>query len=306
MSGLPAASVVVCTRERPLHLRACLDALRRVTYPSFHIIVVDNGVQDGRTQSVARDFGARYVAQPVGGLSCARNAGLAAAETDIVAFLDDDALAQPAWLKALVDEFGDGRVMAVSGRVVPVAGQAESEDAGRLRGSYRGGGQRRWVSRQTDDWFALANFGGLGIGANMALRRSAMTWWKGFDERLGRGAPLMAGEETYAFASILKAGYAVVYTPDAVVEHPFAPPDDDIVPRRLQSRSALTAYATFLLMEEPRQASQVLRYLLRRVFRRPIEWREQVPRGDAAIPAWRAALAALYGPILYFRARNAR
>lgn len=298
----PSFAIVICTRDRPFHLRACLEAVQHLAYPgAYEVVVVDNGT-GAETQALARQFGARYIAAPGGGLSHARNAGLAAAQDEIVAFLDDDALPRPGWLNALAAEYDDPAVMAVSGSVVPVTGQDDSVEAGRLRGSYSGGKQRRVVTRAAADWFAMANFGGLGIGANMSFRRGATAFWRGFDERLGRGAPLHAGEETYALASILKAGYAVVYTPAAIVEHPFCPPAGDVVERRLQAHAASTAYVTFLLMEEPAHFWQVLRYLARRATRRSIPWRDSSAESTGAqVSRWRAAAAALAGPALYFR-----
>ena len=298
----PFASVVVCTRDRPYQLRACLEAIGRMEYPNLDVLVVDNAPATDATERVVRDARVRYVVELRTGLSRARNRGIAASEGDIIVFLDDDALPHPGWLKALALEFQDPQVMAAGGRVVPVPGQDSSEESGRLRGSYRGGLLRRVVTRDVNDWFAQTNFGALGIGTNMAFRRSVLRFWKGFDERLGRGTALEIGEETYAFACIVKAGYKVVYTPDALVEHPFSPPMDELVARRLRTRSAITAYITFLLVEEPEQALQLLQYLVRRLLHAPIEWRESVASPQREIvPRWRAALALAYGPVLYFR-----
>jgi O-antigen biosynthesis protein len=299
---LPFVSVVICTHQRAFQLRRCLEATYQLEYPSFEIVVVDNSPEDDSTSSTVRDFSrVRYAVERRLGLSRARNHGLSISNGEIIAFLDDDALPHPDWLRQIVGEFRDAQVMAVAGRVIPVAGQQGSGEAGRLRGSYRGGESRRIVGRANEDWYVQANFGALGIGANMAFRRAVLKAWNGFDVRLGRGTPLYVGEDTFAFSEIIRAGFSVVYAPTAIVEHPFAPPEEDLVQRRLRTRSAFTAYLSFLLLEEPAQAFQVLRHLFQRVLGARIEWRETVAMPEQEIvPRWRIALALLQGPFIYF------
>src|SRR5260370_34112009 len=66
----------------------------------------------------------------------------------------------------------------------------------------------------------MANCGGIGTGGNMALRSSSTGFWSGFDERLGRGAPIIGGEEHRVFSELIQNGYSVVYNPKAMVSHP--------------------------------------------------------------------------------------
>ena len=297
----PSCTVVVCTCERPQHLCSCLEALSRVEYENFSVLVVDNAPLSKATREIAAKFAVGYVVEPVPGLSRARNCGAQASTGDIIAYLDDDGLADAGWLRALVREFEDPAVAAVGGRVVPVGGLRESHEAGRLRGSYLPGEVRRKVDRRTSDWFAQTNFGALGIGTNMAFRRTAFERWCGFDPRLGRGTPLDVGEETYAFFKLIKLGYTMVYTPDAVVEHPYRPPKEDMLCRRIRSRASLTGYLTFLLFEEPLYAPQTLRYMGQRLCGKRPEWRGHLEPTDEIIPRWRAALALAGGPWLYFR-----
>ena len=297
----PCCSIVVCTHERPEHLRACLESLRRLDYESFSITIVDNAPQTERTRKLADEFAAGYQVEPRLGLSRARNHGAQKAKGDILAYLDDDALAKPGWLRALVHEFEDPAVVAVGGRVVPVGGESESRQAGQLRGSYLPGEVRLEVDRNSEDWFAKTNFGALGIGTNMAFRRSVFERWPGFDPRLGRGTLLDVGEETYAFAELVKLGYKAVYTPQAIVQHPYIPAQNELIPRRIRSRASLTAYLTFLLCEEPRFAPQTLRYIWQRLCGRPPQWRANLEPPEEVIPWWRASFALAGGPLLYFR-----
>ena len=113
-----SVSVVISTRNRPALLRRCLEGVTTQVPPPLEIVVVDNTHGDAAARAAASQAGARYLVEPVTGVSRARNRGVRAAAGDIVAFVDDDAVPEPTWLRALVDAFGDARVAAVSGRIL--------------------------------------------------------------------------------------------------------------------------------------------------------------------------------------------
>jgi len=110
-------SVIVCTRNRPNSLERCLRALRNQTYVPFEVLVVDSAPLDDQTREVAARLGARYLLEPLGGLSRARNIGARFCSTDVVTFLDDDCGPEPQWLSALMREFDDPSVMVVTGSI---------------------------------------------------------------------------------------------------------------------------------------------------------------------------------------------
>lgn len=303
----PACSVVVCTRDRPAHLDRCLASLRRLDYPRFDIIVVDNAPRDARTHQVADRWGAVYEVEPVPGLSRARNRGARLANTEIIAFLDDDAVAEPSWLCGLVREFRDPTVMTVTGRIeaTDIATSAGQAGSG-LTGAIAGGPERRRVGPLTPAWFEMANFGGLGDGGNMAFRRTAFDVWPGFDERLGRGMALDGGEEHHAFFSLIDRGYTVVYTPDAVVRHPYPATVEILRARHVRDLRSAAAYMTLLYVEHPPYRWQTVRYALEALggARRP--WRSGAVRTGGAgrlIPFWRTLVARASGPLLYLTVR---
>jgi O-antigen biosynthesis protein len=292
-----SCTVIVCTRDRSVQLEKCLEAVSRLRYPKFNVLVVDNAPQEARSQEVAMRWGARYCVEPNPGLSRARNRGARESDTEIVAYLDDDSLCEPEWLDALVSEFADSKVMVVTGKVSLVLPD------GNVAYPKQDINERRVVDRETSAWFELANFGGLGNGGNMAFRRCVFDRWPGFDERLGRGALLWGGEEHYAFFSLINRGHRVVYTPEAVVSHPYPHTRDDLRTRHLKSYAALTGYLTLLLLEEPRFRHATIKYIFEGIKHVERAWRYSSGASRSpiplSIPTWQKYLAYLSGPLLY-------
>ncbi|HEY0814604.1 MAG TPA: mycofactocin biosynthesis glycosyltransferase MftF, partial [Pseudonocardia sp.] len=118
-------TVVIPVRDRTEGLARLLTAL--AGEPLGRVIVVDDGSADpAAVQEVTRTAGADVVRHPVSrGPAAARNAGLAAASTPFVAFLDSDVVPRPGWLPALLARFADPAVGLVAPRIValpPVTG----------------------------------------------------------------------------------------------------------------------------------------------------------------------------------------
>jgi glycosyltransferase involved in cell wall biosynthesis len=126
-SASPSCTVVICTRDRPEQLDRCLAAVARLAYPHYDVLVVDNAPSDDRTRLVVARHGARYLLEPVTGLSRARNFGACASSSAVVAYLDDDSIPEPAWLDRLALEFRDPEVMAVTGRILAIDDPVESD-----------------------------------------------------------------------------------------------------------------------------------------------------------------------------------
>jgi glycosyltransferase involved in cell wall biosynthesis len=257
------------------------------------VIVVDNTSGDKETEAVAREFAAIYAVEPIPGASRARNRGLVESHSEIVAYLDDDATPDVHWLGNLLAPFKDPRVAAVAGRVVTPQTPAESSTRQTAR----------FLTNKDPEWFEIATFGGLVLASNMAFRRRACTGQRIFDERLGRGAPFQMGEEHYAFAFLLSRGYTAVYLPDATVFHP-NPTHSEI---RQEARNSI-AYSMLLFSEFPGRRLDLLRFLFRRVRRKPLTWPRDAPDpGEIVSSGWRVLLSAsLRAAILFFRTKRPR
>jgi glycosyltransferase involved in cell wall biosynthesis len=299
-ASVPTCSVVICTRDRPHELDRCLAAVTALDYPHFEVLVVDNAPKDRANADIAHRWGVRYIVESQPGLSRARNRGALASDSEIVAFIDDDAIPNRDWLTALAVEFQDSAVMAVAGRRLPLEVETEAQQ---LCDWVRDRNERRVVDRQTPFWFEIANFGGIGTGMNMAFRRRAFDLWPGFHQRLGRGTVLRGGEEHHAFFSLLDRGFRVIHTPDAVVRHPFPATMAALRTKQFKDLSAGMGYIALLLMEEPQHRKTILKYIFEALRGTPRSWRTQSVLAPSLVPWWCVPLARVSGPILYIWSR---
>ena len=97
----PRVTVLVAAYNGERFLQETLESVFAQDFESFEVVFVDDGSED-RTGEIAQSFPVRYVRQANQGLPAARNAGLALARGDLVAFLDDDDLLPPTKLSAQV------------------------------------------------------------------------------------------------------------------------------------------------------------------------------------------------------------
>ena len=203
-------SVVVCTHDRADDLRRCLVALAALEDP-VEVVVVDSASRS----PVPFVDGIRVVRLDEPGLSRARNAGLAAATGDLVAFVDDDAAVAPDWARRIAAPFAEDDVGCVGGACLPVFVSARPRWLSERLLQYAG------VTRFRERRDALARRD-YPFGANICFRRDALG--EGFPEDLGRtGSALLSGEEVVAIDRVRASGYRVVLEPAAVAHHVVAP-----------------------------------------------------------------------------------
>jgi glycosyltransferase involved in cell wall biosynthesis len=291
----PSSSVVVCTRHRPAALARCLTALAELDHPSYEVLVIDNSDGDDSARQLADRFGCRYVREPCVGLSRARNAGARAARGDVVAFTDDDAVPDLRWLRCHADALSDARLSATTGRVVSIEPKAAASRAYDAVGGDDLGTVPFHIDSRSPDWFERANFGGVGVGGNFALRSALFESGWGFREDLGLGARVL-GEEHYAFFELIRAGHAIAYVPDAVVRH--EPPHDlsGVELRKRRTLRGSSAYVAMLLVEEPEYRRRTVTYALGALRRQQRGWR---PHGASFGGRRDRLVAGLTGPALY-------
>jgi O-antigen biosynthesis protein len=197
----PRVSVVVCSYNGARTIRDCFEGLRRLAYPDFEVIVVNDGSSDA-TPAIAREYGFRVIDSENGGLSRARNLGLHAASGEIVAYLDDDAYPDPHWLRYLAWTFLHTTHVGVGGPNIPPPG-----DGPVAEGVARAPGGPLHVLLSDREAEHIP-------GCNMAFRRRALEAIGGFDPQFRT-----AGDDVDICWRLRQKGGTLGFHPAAMVWH---------------------------------------------------------------------------------------
>jgi O-antigen biosynthesis protein len=233
-SPVASVSVVVTTCCDPSALARCLGSIFSCDYDDFEVIVVENRPGTGATRRMlAERFGdapgLRYVEEPRPGLSRARNAGLEAADGELVAFTDDDTVVDAGWIRRSVEGFERSRdIDCVTGLILPLELETESQLLlDQFAGFGKGFERRTYRLPETRNGESLYPYapGTIGSGANTVVRRAVARELGGFDSTLGAGTQAAGGEDLDLYIRLLLAGHVIAYEPSAIVwhEHPDGP-----------------------------------------------------------------------------------
>ena len=241
-------SVVICTRNRPHEIKKCLKSLINQSQSPREILVVDNAPDTDATRAVVDEFPrVRYVPEPRPGLDRARNAGIRSSRGDIIAFVDDDVSVHSDWTARIAESFGDPKVTAVTGLVLPTQLRTFSQCYfERYWPLGKGFVMRRFTAR----FFSHTQGAGspvwdVGAGANMAFRRQAFVRFGRFDERLDVGAAGCSGDSEFWYR-VLAGGEHCLYNPTAVVFHHHRTQMKDL---KQQIYNYMKGHATALLIQ---------------------------------------------------------
>lgn len=210
----PTITVAVVSWRRPAELARCLRGLDRQLRPPDAVAVVvrptDAESRALLAETSRRPLPVRTVLVHAPGLIAARNAALDHASTEIVAFLDDDAVPHPDWTRRIVGAFADDPTLGGVGGRDWVAGEDRTATA-------RTVGKVQWFGRTIG-----AHHLGTGPprdvdilkGCNMSFRASAIRGLR-FDVRL-RGM----GDEDMAFSlAVRRRGWRLLYDPEVAIDH---------------------------------------------------------------------------------------
>ena len=213
---LPDATIAICTRDRTEDLERCLDGLLAMTHRA-PILVVDNAPSTEDTRLLVERYPTvRYVREPRPGLNNARNTALREATGHVVAFIDDDATPDVAWLATLLRNFQDPTVLAVTGLTMALELDSDAQIAFQRTGGFVRGFKRVLLDAGVCDpyhaWRA-------GAGVNMAMRRSVIEQVGWFDPALDAGTRTLAGGDTDYFRRLLLNGHRIAYDPQALNWH---------------------------------------------------------------------------------------
>ena len=211
------ASVIVCTYNRAQLLKNCLLSLDKQSIDNKHyeVIVVDNNSTDD-TQNVVKRFArnrpnTKLVTEKKQGLSYTRNRGWKEAKGRYVAYIDDDALAEPDWIEQIVNFLKTHpKINVFGGRynrffLNPFPGWLP-ENYGTLNL-----GNKIKILNQKDEWLS---------GSNIIFNKSILEKYGGFVTNLGmKGDKILYGEETELLVRLKKDGKSIYYVPAILVKH---------------------------------------------------------------------------------------
>ena len=258
-------TVVICTRDRPLGLSATLASLQQQTDPDFQVLVVENGSspESGRIVEKLGHPRCEYVVEPRPGLSRARNRALDAVRADLVAWIDDDEVADPDWVHRLKEGFAhEEEPAAVCGVMLPAELEFEAQVRFEQYGGFnKGRGMAPEVLRMGTSSVVspLYPLPGFGAGGNMAFRTGYLRSVGGFDPCLGAGTRTHGCEETRALSLLLSAGHAVLHWPTAITWHTHRR-EMAALEKQLQGYSAgLSAFYASMIRTRPTVAFDLLR-----------------------------------------------
>jgi O-antigen biosynthesis protein len=200
--ALPKVSVVVCAYNAARTLPECLRSLGEVDYPDYEVILVDDGSKDNTPEIAAEFPQIRYIRQTNHGLSVARNVGAEHATGEIIAYTDADCVADPDWLRCLVQAMQSQQVDAIGGpNITPQ--------------SDGWGAQCVAVSPGNPSHVMLDDCRAEHIpGCNMAFRREALLRLGGFDPQYRQ-----AGDDVDMCWRLLDEGGSIGYASGGFVWH---------------------------------------------------------------------------------------
>ena len=227
---MPTVSVIVVSNGRPDALQRCLLGLSQIDHPACEVIVVADAISWPAIAASGLGHAIKTVDFDRPNISAARNAGLAVAAGDVVAFIDDDAVPEPTWLSHLTAPFADETVTATGGFVRARNGIAFQW---RARLAFQDA-QTTPIAVDAVRPTLIAAGPGRAVkteGTNMAVRRQAMIAMGAFDEAFA-----FYLDETDINLRLAAQRATTAIVPLAQVHHGFAPSvrrRADRVPRTL-------------------------------------------------------------------------
>lgn len=216
-------SVVVCTYNRVKYLEKSIESLanQSISKHNFEVLIVNNNSKDGTHELSAQllmkygdDIQLRYFIETEQGLSYARNKGIKESQYEYICFIDDDAIAEPDFLKNIQSFFENHpEASGIGGKIIP----------------YYVDGKPNWMNHFMEGLVAKVDYGEkvfryngkkYPIGCNMTYLKKDLQAIGLFDVELGRkGNSGEASEEKDIFLKLQSKDRPVFYLPNARVEH---------------------------------------------------------------------------------------
>ncbi|WXG40228.1 MAG: glycosyltransferase family 2 protein [Candidatus Freyarchaeum deiterrae] len=214
-----SVSVVLCAYNRKNDVTECLESILKQNYPNFDVWVVDDASTDGTYEFLKKKFGDNKKLHIIRndtemGNTSSRNMVMHESKGEILVSTDDDCIVHQNWIANLVKEFEKSpQIGLVTGKVLPI------------------------FYKEVPQWLEPPIYPILAIrtenqrtealnpyGCNMAVLRSVMEKINYLNEDITRKyGGLYSGEDTDLGLRVRAAGYKIIYTPEAAVEHKMFP-----------------------------------------------------------------------------------
>ena len=208
-------SVVIPTLKADGRLRECIESLARQTRQDFEVIVVDNSGA-GLVRQRGHAPGVQVIENPHNaGFGGAINQGFEASRAPYLATLNDDAVADPHWLDALISALDRRPDAGMCASQVRLFGESRLDSAGML--VARDGSSKQRGSNRLPEDFPVIEEALLPSGSAALYRRTMLEELGGFDARF-----FLYCEDTDLGLRARWAGWKCLYVPDAVVEHHYS------------------------------------------------------------------------------------
>lgn len=216
MKSSPVISVIICTYNREKFLPNALDSLKNQTADKsiFEIVIVNNNSTDS-TEEISLTFQKNnpqlqvvYVVEKNPGLSFARNKGIVTAKSELISFIDDDAIARTDFVDNLLSAFKNYPDFgAIGGKVIPI---------------YESGKEPIWMNPYIQGVVSKVDYGNNTIefkkkypaGCNMSFKKGLFDQHGFFNTDL-----VYRGDDKFVFTNFRKKGVKILYDPNVFVNH---------------------------------------------------------------------------------------
>ena len=202
LPSYPKTSVVVCSYNGAKTLDRCLESLKRVDYPDYEVVLVDDGSKDNTQEIAAKHPWIVNIRQENKGLSFARNVGARAAKGDVIVYTDSDCMADPDWLYYLVGTLLSGDYAGVGG---PNISPPAENWVQACVSAAPGGPSHVLLTDVVAEHIP---------GCNMAFHRWAFEQAGGFDPEYRK-----AGDDVDFCWRLQSSGGVIAFSPAAIVWH---------------------------------------------------------------------------------------